>query len=186
MSEPISITPNPASDLRERNAYRFSVGAAVLFILILIITFVVNQSGTFETASTFAILFCIICFVVSAVLSRRGMGTAGSLIMIGALILFTFSRVFITKGLAIPSGVINIIVVTTIAIYTLPNKWINRVITIAFANAAIAIFLDQVLTGIPTTDRPEVSNIISIVIGVIYLFILLLQFPRLTLLFCRR
>lgn len=181
MSGPTSITPNPSSDQRERNTYRFSVGAAVLFILILIITFFVDQSGTFETASKVALALCIVCFVISAVLSRRGMSTTGSLIMIGALILFTLSRVFITKGLAIPSGIINIIVVTTIAIYTLPTKWINRVITIAFINAAIAIFLDQITTGIPTTDRPEVSNIISIVIGVIYLFILLLQFPRLTL-----
>jgi GAF domain-containing protein/HAMP domain-containing protein len=181
MSEPISIVPNPASDQRERNTYRFSVGAAVLFILILITTFFVEQSGPSGIASTLAILFCIVCFFISALMSRRGMSTTGSLIMIGSLILFTFSRVFITKGLAIPSGIINVIVVTTIAIYTLPTKWINRVITIAFVNAAVCIFLDQITTGIPTTDRPEVSNIISIAIGVIYLFILLLQFPRLTL-----
>jgi GAF domain-containing protein/HAMP domain-containing protein len=181
MLQPTSIVPNPAGDQRERNTYLFSVGAAILFIIILLVTFLVNQTGELDIANIITLGACIICFVISALMSRRGMSTAGALIMIGSLILFTFTRIFITKGLAIPSGIINIIVVTTIAVYTLPRKWVNRVMTIAVVNAGITIFLDQITTGIPTTDRPEISNIISIAIGVIYLFILLLQFPRLTL-----
>src|SRR5688572_5691123 len=181
MSEPISVITNPARDQRERNTYLFSVGAAILFVIILLTTFFFNQTVTVETASSVSLLACIICFIISAVLSRRGMSTAGALIMIGSLILLTFTRVFITKGLAIPSGIINVIVVTTIAVYTLPRKWVNRVILIAAVNAAITIFLDQITTGVRTTNRPEIASIISIAIGVIYLFILLLQFPRLTL-----
>jgi GAF domain-containing protein/HAMP domain-containing protein len=181
MSEPISVITNPARDQRERNTYLFSVGAAILFVIILLVTLFANQTGELEIASTGTLLACIVSFAISAFMSRRGMSTSASLLMIGSLILFTFARVFITRGLAIPSGIINIIVVTTIAVYTLPRKWVNRVMVVAAVNAAITIFLDQITTGIPTTNRPEIANIISIAVGVIYLFILLLQFPRLTL-----
>src|SRR5690348_7658935 len=124
MSDPISITVNPAGEQREHNTYLFSVGAAILFTIILLITFFVNQSITGDAASTISLLVCIGCFILSAFMSRRGMSTGGALLMIGALMLFTVTRVFITKGLAIPSGIINVIVVTTIAVYTLPRKWV--------------------------------------------------------------
>lgn len=181
MSEPISIISNPANDQRERNAYRFSVGSAILFVVIISLTFLVNRSFTSGIASTITLGVCVVASIFSAILSRRGMSTAGVLIMLSSLIFLNTVQIFIVKGFAISSGIINIIVVTTIAIYTLPRKWIARVVTIVFIASTLSIFVDQFIQGVPASDSPEFANIIAISIGVIYLFILLLQFPRLTL-----
>lgn len=180
MSEPTSFTTN-RSDQRINYAYRFSVGSIILFALVILITFVVNKSFTSDSLSLITLATCLIASIISARFSLQGKSVPGVLIMLGSLIFLTISQVFIAKGLAISSGIINIIVVTSIATYTLPRKWVTWVVTTAFINAAVAILLDQYLEGIPPTTNPEIANIISFVFGAIFLVILLVQFPRLTL-----
>lgn len=180
MSEPISFTAN-RSDQRTNYAYRFSVGSIILFVLVILTTFFVNKSFTSDLLSLITLAICLIASILSARFSLQGKSVPGILILLGSLIFLTTSRVFIARGLAISSGIINIIVVTSIAIYTLPRKWVTWVVTAAFINAAVTILLDQYLEGIPATTNPEVANIISFVFGAIFLVILLLQFPRLTL-----
>ncbi len=181
MSEPISIISNPKVDQRERNAYLFSIGSAILFTVIISLTFIVNRSFTADIPTTITLGICVIASIVSTILCRRGMSIVGVLIMLSSLILLNSAQVFITKGFAISTGIINIIVVTTIAIYTLPRKWAARAITTVFITSALSIYADQIIQDVPTSDNPEFANFVAITIGIIYLFILLLQFPRLTL-----
>ncbi len=176
-----SSTPNNPSGSIINYAFRFSVGSAILFTIVLIATFIINNSVSSDIYSSLTLGICILASIISAWLSRRSASVSGVLIMIASLIMLTFTRVFIAKGLAISSGIINIIVVTTIAIYTLPRKWTSWVLPIAFVNAAITILLDQYLEGIPSTSNPQIANIISFIIGGIFLLILLFQFPRLSL-----
>lgn len=181
MSEPIKATSINAVDQKASYAYRFSIGSVVLFSLIILTTFIVNKSFTSDIPSTTTLVICVLASIISTILSRRGMSVVGILLLIGSLIFLTATRVFIAKGLAISSGLINIIVVTTIAVYTLPRRWVSRVITVAFITAAVAIIADQFLEGIPSTSNPEIANTISFIVGIIFLIILVLQFPRLAL-----
>jgi GAF domain-containing protein/HAMP domain-containing protein len=181
MSESTSITSSSGSNKGTNYAYRFSVGFAVLFALILLYSIYENGSFTSDFIGLTPFIICVLASIISARLSLQGKSVPGILIMISSLILLTISRVFVSKGLAISTGIINIIVIASIAIYTLPRKWISRAVTVAFLAAAVAILLDQYMEGIPATPNPEFANTVSFIVGAIFLAILIFQFPRLTL-----
>lgn len=182
MSEPTNSPAQSRFDQRVNYAYRFSLGMAILFSALILLLVVFSFSRTTVTPSTYVTLgICALTSMLSVYLCRRGMSTTGILLLIGSLILLTASRIFVAKGLAISTGIINIITVTTIAIYTLPRTWTARVVFVAFLNAAFTILAEQFITNVPSTKNPEAANAISLGIGLIFLAILILRFPRLTL-----
>ncbi|MCC7118003.1 MAG: GAF domain-containing protein [Anaerolineales bacterium] len=183
MSEPANNFAKNRFDQRVNYAYRFSLGVAILFSTLFISLLFFGRSLNSDiTVSTYVTLgLCALTAIISIFLCRRGMSTTGILLVIASLILLTASRIFIAKGLAVSTGIINIITVAAIAIYTLPRNWIARVISLAFLNAVVTILAEQFITNIPSAKNPGVANAVSIAIGLVFLGILLLRFPRLTL-----
>ena len=166
---------------RAKNAFNISIITAVMFVLIVVMTIVVNRSAITDLISLVSVLMGAVVAGYSAYLSRRGKSDLGILLLISTLILIVISRVFVQKGLAIPTGIVHIILVSSIAIYTLPTKWIGRAITAAFINAVITILIDQSTVDVPPSPQPEFAIGISLVLGLIYLIILAMQFPKLPL-----
>jgi hypothetical protein len=166
---------------RAKNAFNISIITAVVFTLIVVVTAIVNRSLVSDLLSVVVIMLGAVVAGFSAWLSRRGKSDLGILMVISALILIVASRVFVQKGLAIPTGIVHIILISSIAIYTLPSRWIGRAITAAFINAVATIIIDQFTVDIPVSPQPEFAVGISLVLGAIYLIILAFQFPRLPL-----
>jgi GAF domain-containing protein/HAMP domain-containing protein len=166
---------------RAKNAFNISIVTAVALLSIVAATIVVNGGVVDDIRSVVAVLIGAVVAGVSAWLSRRGKSDLGILLVIAAIILIVASRVFVQQGLAIPTGIVHIILVSSIAIYTLPAKWIGRVITAAFINAVITIIIDQFTVDLPTSSQPGFALGISLTLGLVYLVILAFQFPRLPL-----
>src|SRR5258706_2731486 len=166
---------------RANNAFNISVITSLMFGLLVAISVFINRSFATDIISLSALAVGAVVAATSAVLSRRGKSDLGILLLIAALIAIVASRVFVQKGLAIPTGIVHIILVSSIAIYTLPPKWVSRVIMLAFINTAVTIVVDQFTTGVPTSPQPQIAIIISSVLGLIYLAILARQFPSLPL-----
>jgi hypothetical protein len=169
---------------RAKNADNISVITAVLFGLIVATTFavnIINRTSVTDVISVSIVGAGVVVAIVSARLSRRGKSDLGILLIMAVSTLIVYSRIFAEKGLAIPTGIVYIILVSSIAIYTLPPKWVGRAITVAFINLAVTIILDQFTVGVPVSPSPGLAIGISVVLGVIYLVILITQFSKLPL-----
>ncbi len=169
---------------RAKNAYKVSLVTAVLFGLMAVTIFainIINGTPVTDIVSASLVVVGAVLAVISARLSRRGKSDLGILLIMATSTLIVIGRVFAQKGLAIPTGIVYIIVVSSIAIYTLPPKWVGRAITIAFITAVFTIIVDQFTVDVPTTARPQLAIIIALVLAAIYLIILAIQFPNLPL-----
>ena len=167
-----------------KNAYRVSIVTAILFGLIVVATFAVNfinRTSVTDIVSVSIVGAGAVLAVISARLSRRGKSDLGILLIVAAATGIVVSRVFAQKGLAIPTGIVYLILVSSIAIYTLSLKWIGRVITIAFIIAVITIVADQFTVDVPASAQPEVAIVISLILSAVYLIILAIRFPSLPL-----
>jgi GAF domain-containing protein/HAMP domain-containing protein len=169
---------------RAKNARQVSIVTAVLFALVVVTTFainIINRTTVTDIVSVSIVGAGAVVAMVSARLSSRGKSDLGILLILAISTVIVISRVFAQKGLAIPTGIVYIILVSSMAIYTLPPKWVGSVITIAFAVAAITIVADQFTVDVPVSAQPQFAIIISLVLGGIYLIILAIQFPSLPL-----
>src|SRR5688572_27653883 len=169
---------------RAKNAYRVSIVTAVLFALIVVTTFavnIINRTSVTDIVSVSIVGAGVVVAAISARLSRRGKSDLGILLVMALCTLVVVSRIFSQKGLAIPTGIVYIILVSSMAIYTLSPKWIGRVITIAFTIAVITIVADQFTVDVPVSAQPQIAITISLILSAIYLIILATQFSSLPL-----
>ena len=161
---------SPSMELDEtrqtKNAFNISVVTAILLGLTLLATFAVNRSFTSDTISTATLAAGVLVAGGSAWLCRRGRSNVGIILILATLTLIVGSRVFIQKDLAIPTGIVHIILVSSVAIYTLPAKLIGRVITSASLVAVATIIADQFTTGVPASPTPEIATYIALAIGI--------------------
>lgn len=166
---------------RARNAYWISVVTAVLMGIVLIFVLLFSGITSDTIAGNIGLLAGILASITGAVLSRRGHTVPAIILIITTFGGIVISRVFTVKGEAIFTGVIHIVMITTIAVFTLRPKWIGRVIAVAFLVASSTIIADQFTRGLPASSNPAVANRISLFLGLIFLIILLAQFPRFSL-----
>ena len=175
MSETIQKRPdNLDREKRAQNAFRISIATGIIFALIVAGVMIINRSVRFDL-SLLLVLSTAVAAFFSAWLSRRGKSDAGILLIIAGLLITIVGRVFVQKGLAIPTGVTNIILISTIATYALPRKWIGRVVTVSFITTIATIIIDQYTVGIPASTLPVAGFIISLVLGIIYLSVLAIR-----------
>ena len=163
---------------RERNAFNISVGTAVMLSLSLLAAYIFTPSPKVDVISLAALSLSILATGISAWLSRHGKSELGIGLILAGLILTIISRVFVTKGLAIPTGITNIILVSAIAFYTLPQKWIGRAVLVSFLVASATIIIDQYTVGIPESTAPQTVTLIALVLGGIYLLVIAFQFKN--------
>ncbi len=162
---------------RAKNAFNISIATGVIFILIVASVIAIKRSVQFDISLSLVLLTALVSFY-SAWQSRRGNSDLGILLVIGGLILTIIGRVFVQKGLAISTGITNIILISTIGVYTLPPKWVGRVIGASFIATIATITIDQYTVDIPVSSSPETGMIIALVLGAIYIIILAGQFPK--------
>lgn len=163
---------------RERNAFNISVTAAIMLAISLLAVYIFNRSSKVDAISTTALSLSILAAGVSAWLSRRGKSELGIGLLIAGLIVTTISRVFAAKGLAIQTGITNIVLVSAIAVYTLPQKWIGRAVLASFLAASAAIIIDQYTSNIPAAAFPQAATIIALILSGAYLLVIALQFKN--------
>ena len=181
-STPIThIASNLTDEQRAKNAFNLSIGTAILLGLLLLVTIIVNRSLTKDLVAVVTLTTGAIVFGISAWMSRRNRSDLGVVLNIAALSLIIISRVFIQKGLAIQTGVVYIVLISALAIYTLPQKWAGRAVILAFITALFTIIVDQYTSGLPQSSSAQYVTWISVIVGVIYMFAIGLQFPHFSL-----
>ncbi len=182
MQKTVISTTNIASNLsdeqRAKNAFSLSIGTAILFSLLLVVTIIVNRSFTTDPVALMTLTASAVVFGMSAWLSRRKRSNLGTIFNIAILTLIIISRVFIQKGLAIQTGIVYIILISSIAVYTLPPKWAGRTVIMAFITALFTIIVDQNTSGIPQSSYAQYVTWISVIVGIIYMLVIGVQFPN--------
>ncbi len=177
----INLSSVLTDEQRARYAFNIGVGTALLLGLLLLLTIIVNRSLTRDPVAVITLTAGAAIFGIGAWLSRRNKSTLGVVLDIAALSLIVISRAFIQKGLAIQIGVVYIVLISAIAIYTLQQKWAGRVVLGAFIIALITIIADQYTTGLPQSAYSQYVTGISLIVGLIYLLVIGLQFPNFSL-----
>ncbi len=165
---------------RAKSVFNISIATGIIFVLITISVMFINQSARIDVSLALVLFTAILAFF-SAWLSGRGKSQLGILLVIFGLLLTTTGRIFVQKGLAIPTGITNIILISTIAIYTLPPKWLGRVIALSFMISVGTIIADQFTVGISASPSTGTGMVIALSLGIIYLVIFVFQFPKFTL-----
>lgn len=173
-------TPEPVTSEASRrasNAYSIGLWSGILFLVISIIS-------TISTILTglYAFYGIILTFALSAIsflgafLARREKAAVGSAILVTSVIFAALFLPFVAKGQGIPLAALVIVTVSSIASYTLDNRWAARATTLSVVIGFIIILSDQLLPdfGIPTD--PRVTLVISVVAGAIYLLGILRRF----------
>lgn len=180
---PTSVTQpgNLTDEQRAKNAFNISIGTAILLGLLLLVTIIVNQSFAKDPSAIITLAAGAVVFSISAWLSRRKRSSLAMIFNIAILTLIIISRVFIQKGLAIQIGIVYIVLISSLAVYTLPPKWVGRAILSAFITALFTIIVDQFTTGIPQSSSAQYVTWISVVVGIIYLIVIALQFQNFSL-----
>ncbi|MBC7878434.1 MAG: GAF domain-containing protein [Anaerolineales bacterium] len=178
-STPVTNIDSSLSDeQRAINAFNISIGTAILLGLLLVITIVVNGSFTTDPVALITLAAGAIVFGVSAWLSKHNRNTLGTILNIVTLTLIVVSRVFIQKGLSIQIGIVYIVLISSIAVYTLPSNWVGRSVIFAFITAVFTIIADLYTTGIPQSPSSQYVTGISATVGVLYMFVIAIQFPN--------
>lgn len=173
-----NISGDLTDEHRSKNVFNISVGTAALLGLLLLITIVLNRSFTKDLVAVVTLAVGMIVFGISAWLSRQNGSILGAVLNIAVLSSIVVSRVFIQRGLAIQTGVVYIVLISAIAVYTLPRKWAGRAVVFAFVTALSTIIVDQYTTGLPQSSSAQYVTWISIIVGIIYMFVIGLQFPN--------
>ncbi len=173
-----------SNDQRAKNAFNISIFTAVLFVLIILTTVIsdyINRVSSIDFVTLGIVGLGVVTSIISAILSRRQKSDLGIFLILATLVTIVITRVFVQKGLGISSGIVHIILVSSIAIYTLPAKWIGRAVITSFVVAIFTIVVDQFTSGVPVSRNPEFANLLSVIIGSIYLVVLATQLPNLPL-----
>jgi GAF domain-containing protein/HAMP domain-containing protein len=176
-ASPSNIGANLTDEQRAKNTFVISVGTAILLSVLLILTIVFNRSFTEDINAVIALATGAIIFGVSAWLSRRNKSNLAIILNIVVLSAIIVSRVFVQKGISIQIGIVYIVLISTIAVYTLPSKWIGRAVIFAFVVALFTIIVDQYTTDVPLSTSAEYVTWISAIVGVIYMIAIAIQFP---------
>lgn len=171
------VGANLTDEKKAKNAFVISIGTAILLGVLLVLTVVFNRSFTEDPSALIALVSGTIVFGVSAWLSRRNKSNIAMLFNIFALSAIIVSRVFVQKGLSIQIGIVYIVLISAIAVYTLPSKWIGWTVIFSFVIASVTIIGDQFTTGLPLSTSSGYVTWISGIVGVIYMIAIAIRFP---------
>ncbi len=176
-----NITKTPLLEQRAKNSFALSLCIAILLAILLTLTIIINQSITKDVVTVVTLAAGILIFGTSMWLSRRNRPELATAINIVSLSVMIVSRVFIQKGIALQVGVIYFVLISAMAIYTLPRKWVGRVIIFTFLVTIFTVIVDQYTEGVQVASQSEYITWLSILVGAIYLLVLATQFQNLSL-----
>ena len=174
---------DPQFEARKRNTVRI---AAITGLLMLVITLAVlpevlrlgpDRIWGLVITSTVA----VISFVSAWISSKGRPNLAGGILVVTVLLLSTVVTLLFAQDQGIALSAIVIFVVSAIAIYTLPPRWIGRVIALSLLVGFLNIVIDFYLPNLGLPNDPRYTNTIGAIVSVIYIFIILRRFDQLPL-----
>ncbi|HSJ89537.1 MAG TPA: GAF domain-containing protein [Anaerolineales bacterium] len=174
---------DPQFEAHKRNMVRI---AGITGLLMLVITLAVLPEvlrlgldriwGLVVTA-----LLTVISFAGAWISSRGRPYLAAGILVVTVLLLSTFVTVLFAQDQGIALSAIIIFVVSTIALYTLPQRWVGRVIAISVLVGLLNILIDFYLPNLGLANDPRYTNIIGVIVSIIYIFMILGRFNQLPL-----
>jgi GAF domain-containing protein/HAMP domain-containing protein len=173
-----STQPTSEQDHRKRNALVISLLTGVLFTIVSIIlgpiAYAQNGiSGLWGVGATVAV--SLAGFIGASQISRERI-SQGVGILITTILAMALTLPVVAHGQGIALGVMILIFVAGISSITLPPIWSTRVIIITFLIAAAIIITDLYLPDFGLPTNPSYTNVIAIIVSVVYVFFLLRQF----------
>jgi GAF domain-containing protein/HAMP domain-containing protein len=114
-------------------------------------------------------------FIGASQISRERI-SQGIGILITTILVMALTLPVVAHGQGIALGVMILIFVAGISSITLPPIWSTRVIIITFLIAAAIIITDLYLPDFGLPTNPSYTNVIAVIVSVVYVFFLLRQF----------
>jgi len=184
MSEQINNPPQASLDsqelFRRRNAVWIAVVTGIVMFIITAVTLpAAFQIGVERIWGPIITAVTTVVALISAFLSSRGKPTLGSGLIIAVFLFLSFGVTFLfanDQGTAVAA--IAIFVVSAIASYTMPPYWASRLIGVSIVLGVLNILADFYLPNFGIPSDPRYTNIIAIVISVIYTILILRQFDQ--------
>jgi len=162
---------------REKYTFRIGLWTGVLFSVIAVVSTISTiQTGLFAFGGIAITGIIAAISFATAYLARRGKAGLGSATLVSSILLLSLSLPLLAKGQGVALAALTVIVVSSIASYTLDQRWALRA-TIASVIVGLSVILADIFLpdfGIP--HDPQVTNIISLVAGAIYALIILRRF----------
>ena len=184
MSEhPLNQTqvPPPSQDQVLRlNAIRIALVTGILMTAITAVTLPIAFQVGIERiwGSVITAVTALVAFL-SAYISSRNRPTLGSGILITTIMALAMGVTFLfanNQGIAIAA--IIVFLVSTIATLTLPPQLANRTIAVSVVLGILNILADFYLPNFGLPSDPRYTNIIAVVLSVVYTVFILRQFYR--------
>ncbi len=154
---------------QERNTFNVGVGTGILFSLIsLVSTISTIQTGLYAFGGIVMTAVIALVSFSSAYLARHGKAQIGSAVLVSSILLLSLLLPLLAKGQGIPLAVLTVIVVSSIAVYTLTNAWVLRAVAASILIGISIILADAFLPDPGIPNNPQITYIITIIAGIIY------------------
>ncbi|MCS6993385.1 MAG: GAF domain-containing protein [Anaerolineales bacterium] len=162
---------------RERNTYRIGLWSGILFTLIAIVSTISTiQTGLYVFGGIALVVVIAAISFLAAYLARRGRGSSGAAILVGTILLAALTLPVIAKGQGIPLALLSVIIVSTIAYFTLTPRWTVLATIASILIGLLIILADFFLPDFGIPNDPRVTYVISAITGIIYLLALARRF----------
>jgi GAF domain-containing protein/HAMP domain-containing protein len=174
---------DPQFEARKRNTVRIAgiTGLSMLVITLAALPEVLRLGPDQIWGLVITSTVTVISFVSAWISSRGRPNLAGGILAATVLLLSTVVTLLFAQDQGIALSAILIFVVSAIAVYTLPPRWIGRVIALSVLVGFLNIVMDFYLPNLGLPNDPRYTNAIGVIVSVIYIFIVLRRFNQLPL-----
>jgi GAF domain-containing protein/HAMP domain-containing protein len=173
-----STQPMPEQNHHKRNAFVISLITGILFTIVSVIVgpIAYMQNGINGLWGIgLAVIVSASAFIGAFQISRERV-SLGIGILITTILLMSLALPLVARGQGIALGVMILIFVSGISSATLPPTWATRAIIGAFVIATTIILGDLYLPDFGLPTKPSYTNVIAIIVSIIYAFFILRQF----------
>jgi GAF domain-containing protein/HAMP domain-containing protein len=177
MNKP-STQPMTEQDRRKRNALVISLITGILFTIVSAILgpIAYAQNGISGLWGVVATVVVALAGFIGAFQIFRKRVSFGIGILITTILVMALTLPVVAQGQGIALGMMILIFVAGISTATLPPIWSTRAIIIAFVIAAIIAITDLYLPDFGLPTQPGYTNLIAVIVSVVYVFFILRQF----------
>src|SRR5215216_4720836 len=167
-------TSDPHFEAHKRNTVRIAgiTGLLMLGITLAVLPEVVRLGLDRIWGLVNTTIVAVISFASAWIGSRGRPYLAGSILVATVLLLSTFVTVLFAQDQGIALSAIIIFVVSAIALYTLPQQWVGRVIAISVLVGLLNILIDFYLPNLGLANDPRYTNIIGVIVSILYIFMI--------------
>ncbi len=172
------IQPTQQEKSHKQNALRINLITGILFTIVSIILGPIAyiQNGLNGLWGIVATVLVALAAFFGAFQVSRGRITRGIGILIITILVMSLSLPVVAHGQGLALGVMTLIFVSGISLATLPPRWVTHAIVSAFVIALIITLTDLYLPDFGLPTKPTYTNLIAIIVSLIYTFFILRRF----------